>query len=99
MRKLMTAAVLAFSLMSVSVRAKDAATTDTLVVTTNPMMHCGGCENKIKSNVRFVKGTKSIETSIPNQTVTIIFDSSKATYAEYDEAFKKIGYEIKEVSK
>ena len=37
---------------------------DTLVVTTQPQMHCQGCENKIKSNIRFVKGTKQISTSL-----------------------------------
>ena len=30
---------------------------DTLVVTTQPQMHCQNCEKKIKSNIRFVKGT------------------------------------------
>ena len=33
---------------------------DTLVVTTQPQMHCENCEKKIKSNIRFVKGTKKI---------------------------------------
>lgn len=35
--------------------AKTAA--DTLTVTTQPQMHCQNCEKKIKSNIRFVKGT------------------------------------------
>lgn len=68
---------------------------DTLVVTTKPVMHCANCEKKIKTNIRFVKGTKNIVTSVPNQTVTIIFDGSKSTYQDYETAFKKIGYEIK----
>lgn len=28
---------------------------DTLVVTTQPQMHCQNCEKKIKSNIRFVR--------------------------------------------
>ena len=68
---------------------------DTLVVTTQPQMHCQNCEKKIKSNIRFVKGTKKIDTSVENQKVTIVFDSKKAKYDDYVEAFKKIGYEIK----
>ena len=40
---------------------------DTLVVTTNPQMHCSGCETRIKQNIRFVKGVKKIETSVPQQ--------------------------------
>ena len=69
--------------------------TDTLVVTTQPKMHCQNCEKKIKSNIRFVKGTKKIATSVDDQKVTIVYDGRKAKYNDYVEAFKKIGYEIK----
>lgn len=69
--------------------------TDTLVVTTQPQMHCQNCEKKIKSNIRFVKGTKRIDTSVKEQKVTIVYDARKARYDDYVEAFKKIGYEIK----
>ena len=72
-----------------------AATADTLVVTTQPQMHCANCEKKIKSNIRFVKGTKKIETSVDDQKVTIVYDARKAKYDDFVEAFKKIGYEIK----
>lgn len=68
---------------------------DTLVVTTQPQMHCENCEKKIKSNIRFVKGTKKIATSVDDQKVTIVYDGRKAKYNDYVEAFKKIGYEIK----
>lgn len=67
---------------------------DTLVVTTQPQMHCQNCEKKIKSNIRFVKGTKRIDTSVDDQKVTIVYDGRKAKYNDYVEAFKKIGYEI-----
>lgn len=39
----------------------------TVVFTTTPQMHCAACKNKIKSNLRFEKGIKSIETSVLNQ--------------------------------
>ena len=68
---------------------------DTIVVTPTPQMHCASCENKIKKNVRFVKGTKNILTSVPDQTVTIVYDARKASYEDYVAAFRKIGYEIK----
>jgi copper chaperone CopZ len=71
---------------------------DTLVVTTQPVMHCMKCENKIKSNVRFVKGTKTIETSISDQTVTIIYDKRKATVSDFEKEFGRIGYEIQVLS-
>lgn len=69
--------------------------TDTLIVTTQPQMHCQNCEKKIKGNIRFVKGTKKISTSVDDQKVTIVYDGRKAKYNDYVEAFKKIGYEIK----
>ena len=68
---------------------------DTLVVTTQPQMYCQNCEKKIKSNIRFVKGTKKISTSVDEQKVTIVYDSKKANYDDFVAAFKKIGYEIK----
>ena len=68
---------------------------DTLVVTTQPQMHCQNCEKKIKSNIRFVKGTKKIITSVDEQKVTIVYDSKKANYNDFVAAFKKIGYELK----
>lgn len=82
------------ALLSANAMAAAPAQSDTLVVTTSPVMHCNKCENKIKSNVRFVKGTKKIETSVPNQTVTIIYDGQKATYQDFEAAFGKIGYKI-----
>ena len=68
---------------------------DTLVVTTQPQMHCQNCERKIKSNIRFVKGTRKIDTSVDEQKVTIVYDSKKADYDDFVAAFRKIGYEIK----
>lgn len=94
MKKLIVIAAMAFSALG----AKAANPNDTLVVTTTPIMHCAGCENKIKSNLRFVKGTKKIITSVPDQTVTIIYDARKASPDVYREAFSKIGYKVKTVS-
>ena len=70
----------------------------TLVVTTTPPMHCESCENKIKGNLRFEKGVKKIETSVPNQTVTIEYDADKTSAGKLVEAFKKFGYEAQEIT-
>ena len=51
----------------------------TVVFTTTPQMHCAACENKIKNNLRFEKGIKSIETSVPNQAVTVKYNADKTT--------------------
>ena len=51
-------------------------------------------ENKIKKNIRFVKGVKEIKTSVPDQKVTIIYQKDKSTYEDFVKAFSKIGYKI-----
>ena len=70
----------------------------TVVVTTNPQMHCESCESKIKGNLRFEKGVKKIETSIADQTVTIEYDADKTSPEKLIEAFKKFGYEAQLVA-
>lgn len=68
----------------------------TVVFTTNPQMHCENCENKIKNNLRFEKGVKSIETSIEKQTVTVRYDADKTTVENLLKGFSKFGYAAKE---
>jgi copper chaperone CopZ len=69
----------------------------TVVLTTNPEMHCANCEKKIKDNIRFEKGIKSIKTNLEDKTVTIEYDADKTTVSAIIEGFKKIRYEAKEV--
>lgn len=64
----------------------------TLVVTTNPQMHCDACESKIKHNMRFEKGVKNIVTDIPTQKVTITYDADRNTPENLMKAFEKFGY-------
>lgn len=71
-----------------------AETLKTVVVTPTPKLTCQNCEKKVKDNVRFVKGTKKIETSVKDNTVTITYDADKAKVADYEAAFKKIGRSI-----
>lgn len=65
----------------------------TVVLNTTPEMHCSGCENRIKSNIRFEKGIKNIETNLENKTVTIEYDADKTSVEEIINGFKKINYE------
>lgn len=69
----------------------------TVVFTTTPQMHCEKCENKIKGNLRFEKGIKSIETSIPNQTVTVEYDADKTSVEKLKKGFGKFGYQAREL--
>lgn len=70
----------------------------TVVFTTTPQMHCENCENKIKSNLRFEKGVKAIETNIEKQTVTVKYDADKTTVEKLLKGFTKFGYTAKELN-
>jgi len=59
----------------------------TVVLKTQPEMHCTGCEKKIKDNIRFEKGIKSITTNLDNKNVENIIAG-----------FKKIKYEASEAT-
>ena len=69
----------------------------TVVLKTKPEMHCANCEKKIKDNLRFEKGVKSIKTDLDSKTVTIEYDADKTTVEKIIEGFKKIKYEATEV--
>ena len=69
----------------------------TIVVTTQPQMHCANCENKIKGNFRFEKGVKKIECNIPEQRVIITYDAEKTKPETIIRSFEKFGYKATEV--
>ena len=71
----------------------------TVVVTTQPQMHCESCEKKITGNLRFEKGVKQIECDIPKQMVTITYDGEKTTPEKLIKSFTKFGYKATEVKK
>jgi copper chaperone CopZ len=62
-------------------------------------MHCANCEKKIKENIRFEKGIKSITTNLKEKTVTIEYDAEKTNVQDIIKGFKKIKYEASEVKK
>lgn len=69
-----------------------------LILTPSPQMHCESCENKIKSNIRFEKGVKKVETNLERQEVTITYNPKKNNVEGLRAAMKKIGYDTKVVS-
>lgn len=86
-RKIIIAALTA--LLVVAAYGKDVRT---LVVTTQPRMHCSTCETTIKGNMRFERGVKQIETDIAAQTVTITYDADKTDEDALIAAFGRFGY-------
>lgn len=71
----------------------------TVVLTTNPVMHCATCEKKINDNLRFEKGIKDIRTNLKDKTVTIKYDAEKTTVENIIKGFKKINYTATVVQK
>lgn len=92
MKKLFVISAMLLSAASLSARDIKTAT-----FTTTPQMHCENCENKIKKGLRFERGIKRIDTSVEAQTVTIKYDADKTTPTTLVEAFKKIGYEARQL--
>jgi len=82
--------VLSLALVALLTTSAFAETIKTVVFTPTPKLTCANCEKKIKSNIRFVDGTKKIVTSIKDNTVTITYDADKAKIEDYVAAFDKI---------
>ena len=70
----------------------------TVVLKTQPEMHCENCEKKIKDNIRFEKGIKDIKTNLVDKTVTIEYDADKTNVENIIAGFKKIKYEVSEAT-
>lgn len=87
MKRILSLLLIAFCAMTTF--AKDI---HTVVLTTNPQMHCAKCENKITENLRYIKGVKSIKASCEKQTVTVVLDVDKSKPAALVTSLKKIGY-------
>ena len=67
----------------------------TVVFTTTRQMHCEACENKSKSNLRCETGSKSIETCVRNQTVTVHYNADMTTPEKLQKGFEKFGYKAR----
>ncbi len=94
MKKIVLSALVAVALCAGSAAAKDI---QTVVFTPTPAMHCGNCEAKIKNQLKFEKGVKKIETSVENQTVTIVYDADKTSEKALKNSLAKIKYDVKKV--
>lgn len=91
-----TIMALTIALMAVAAQAKDI---KTVVFTTNPKMSCENCEKKIKGNLRYEKGVKSIDTNVEQQKVTVKYDADKTSAETLQKAFEKFGYKAEQVGK
>ena len=89
--------VLVLSAMMLTAVVSMAKDIKTVVVTTQPVIHCESCEKKIKGNLRFEKGVKQIECNIDEQRVTITYDADKTNSNAIIQSFGKFGYKATEI--
>lgn len=89
-----------FLIMMIAMTATIATAKDirTLVVTTTPQMHCPKCENRVKTNLKDVKGIKSVETSVADQTVTIQYNAKKTSEEQLIKAFEGFGLNARKLA-
>jgi copper chaperone CopZ len=89
-----TLLTLAFAGAMLSAAAKTAAADTTVVFNLDPEtpMHCESCEERIKGDVRFVKGVKEIRTSLDDQTVSVKYNPAKTSTEKIVKALEKLGY-------
>lgn len=92
MKRILSILMMLIVIMTVS--AKDI---KTVTYTVNPAMHCNGCVAKIKNQLKFEKGVKSIDISLEEQIVTLQYDAEKVQPKKFVELIKKAGYEATEV--
>lgn len=88
-----------FLLMLLTVVAVSAKDIKTVILTTNPELECGKCENKVKENLRFVKGVKDIQASAETQKITVVYDADKTTVEKIQKSLEKIGYKTRLTTK
>lgn len=88
MKKLTLVLVLLIA-VGLSAAAKDIRT----VLFKVEQMHCANCETKVKKNIRFERGVKSLTTNLSERTVTVSYDAEKTTVRQLQEGFRKFGYE------
>ena len=91
MKKLLAMSVLIF--FGLAAKAENR----TVFFSVNPPLVCNNCETKMKENIRFEKGVKSVKPSAKKGTVEIVYDDSKTHISNLVAGFKKIGYEATEI--
>ena len=70
----------------------------TVVLTTTPQMHCKNCENRVMKTFKDVKGIKSVETSLADQTITISYDAKKVSEEDLIAALDGAGFKARRLA-
>ncbi|MDR1680019.1 MAG: heavy-metal-associated domain-containing protein [Prevotellaceae bacterium] len=62
-------------------------------------LHCDNCVQKVESNIAYEKGVKDLKVNLEKKEVTVTYDASKNSDEKLIEAFRKLGYGAKAVSR
>lgn len=95
MKRIFLSLAFAASLFCATAKDNPADTTVVLKLDPETPMHCESCENRIKGDVRFVKGVKEIKTSLDEQTVSVKYNPGKTNTDKIIKALEKLGYNAK----
>ena len=87
MKRFLTILIMATAFLCMS--AKDL---QTLEFSITPRITCKNCVAKIKNQLKFEKGIKSIDVSIENQKISLKFDAEKTNPEVLAASLAKIGY-------
>ncbi len=81
-----------FTVMHSATAQKKVSTSKTVVLSV--MMHSDHCKRRIEKNIPFEKGIQDIVVNLENNTVTVVYDSTKVTVTDVIADFNKIGYDV-----
>lgn len=57
-------------------------------------MHCTGCENTVKTNIKELDGIKKVEASFKDSNTIVLFDSNKTNEIAILSAIEEAGYKV-----
>jgi copper chaperone CopZ len=92
MKRIFLSLAFAGAMFAASAKSAAADTTVVFKLDAETPMHCESCENRIKGDIRFVKGVKEINTSLDDQTVSVKYNTGKTNAQKIIAALEKLGY-------
>lgn len=57
-------------------------------------MSCQGCENAVQRMVRSVPGVEEAKADLSSSTLSVTYDSGRATVDQLKEAVQRVGYKL-----
>ena len=57
-------------------------------------MRCGGCANRVKTNIGKVEGVQSVDVDLATKSVKVTYDANKVSRNVFKGEFKKFGYTV-----